>query len=143
VSLLSDLAVFLSLVPGVGIFDPTGFTSTIEYPDLPPGPPDGPISCLALRPYGGQPPGARTFDSAVPVWDAPTIQIVSRDAVYDVADARAQAAYNALSAVQGRMFGPLYVHHFWCMQPPGNSLGRDATNLWLVSFNIAARKSIT
>jgi len=78
----------------------------------------------------------------VGIYDAPTIQIVSRDALYDVADARAQAAYNALSAVQGRMFGALYCHQIWCMQPPGNALGRGADNLWLVSFNVAIRKSI-
>ena len=137
-SLLSDLCVYLSSIPGVGTFDPVGGTGSLFYPEIP----DAPPSCLALRPYGGQPPGGRTFETATPIWDAPSIQVVVRDADYDAANARANAVYNALSAVSGRLFGTVYVQHFWCLQPPSNALGRDLNNLWLVSFNVAIRKAI-
>lgn len=138
ISVLNDLSAFLATIPGVGTYDPVGTTGNLFYPQLPAAPP----SCLALRPYGGQPPGPRTFASGVPIWDAPLIQIVARDAAYDAADARAQAAYGALSGVAGQLFGGLYCYRITCLQPPSNALGRDASNLWLVSFNCALIKQI-
>ena len=141
-NLLDALCAYLATIPGVGTYNPTGSGGTIFYPQLPDSAAPNPAACLALRPYGGQPPGPRTFEDGVPLWDAPLIQVVARDPDYNTAYARAQAAYTALAAVSGQLFAGRYCYRITCLQPPNAALGREqGSNYWLVSFNVAVVNS--
>lgn len=138
---LNALCLYLASV-GVGTYTPTLSGGSISYPSLPDSAPPNVASCLALRPYGAQPPGPRTFERHAPIWNAPLVQVVSRDADFTAASNRAWLAHDALADMAGVLLSGTYCYGVTCIQTPNLALGREEnTNNWLVSFNVAIMKS--
>lgn len=135
-ALLDDLGTFLAAA-GIGLYDRVGVTSTIFYPQMP----DAPDSCVALIPYGSEPPGPYLFDSSLPQWETPRVQLISRDADYDTAFARAYSAYKAFAGVSDLAIGTTHYFFVRAIQSPF-SLGRDERNLWRVALNVRCQRTI-